>query len=327
MKIFISIAGYRDPLLYNSIVEAYSNAKNKDSLVFGVVDQSYPWESLDLNSLSFSNQIRYVRIDPYYARGVCWARNVAQSLSSDENFFFQIDSHMLFDPNWDELLIDYYYKLKQFHPKPIITAYPHNFQAVDGNILNLKKERYEGLLTMVADKDNSFIQNDTYENFYVGAIPHVITGTNPVHGYMVSANFFFSAKELIEEVPYDPFLFFSGEEHSLALRCWSHGYNIFHIPEVPVYHYYGRDYRQTIWGDNKAEEKKTVKWWELDLQSKRRLGDIVMGKIGTYGLGTERTLLQYINWTGIDYFSKTLHTKAMSGEHIFSIDYREPLEV
>lgn len=325
MKIFISIAGYRDPLLYNTISEAYKTAKHKESLVFGVVDQSYAWESLDLESFSFRNQIRYFRVDPYYARGVCWARSVAQSLSSTEDYFFQIDSHTLFDQDWDELLLDYYHKLKQYHSKPIITAYPHCFQAVDNNILDLKKERYEGLLTLVADENNSFIHNNDYENFYVGAIPHIISGSDPVHGYLASANFFFSSMSIVEEIPYDPFLFFSGEEHSLALRCWTNGYNLFHIPEMPIYHYYGRDYRTTIWQDEEIDKNKTQKWWELDLLSKNRLGEIVRGKTGTYGCGPERTLNDYINWTGIDYFSRTLLPKAKTGEEIFSVDYREKI--
>lgn len=324
MKIFISCAGYRDPLLYNTIVDAYKQAKNKDSLVFGIVDQSFPWEKLDIDILPFKDQIKYFRVDPFYARGVCWARSVAQSLSSDEDYFFQIDSHTMFDADWDSILIDNYNSLAEYHEKPVITSYPHNFQAENNNIFALKKEVYNGLLTLVADENNSFIHVDAYDNFYVGALPNIIQKEEPVHGYLASANFFFSSMKVVQEVPYDPFLFFSGEEHSLALRLYTNGYDIFHIPNVPIYHYYGRGYRTTIWSDENTENKKQEKWWEMDLRSKLRLKELVQGRLtGVYGLGTKRTLEQYIKFSGIDYLNKKISPEAKTGENIFSIPWKE----
>ena len=300
MKIFISIVSYRDPLLYSTLVDAYKKAKNKKDLIFGIVDQSYAWESIDLNSIPFRKQVRYHRVDPQYARGVCWARNIAQSLYLDEEFFLQVDSHTLFDQFWDMTLIDQFQELRLYHKKPVISAYPHAFEAVDNNILNLRKTKYDGLLTLIADEENAFIHNDNYENYYVGTKTHIIDKKEPVHGFMIGANFLFLSGESVEEIPYDPFLFFSGEEHSLALRYYTSGYDIFHVPNVPVYHYYGRDYRTTMWSDEKVQNTKTVKWWQMDIKSKERLKQIVCGKVGTYGLGSERTLEQYIRWTGIE---------------------------
>lgn len=323
--IFISMVGYRDPLLYNSLVEAFKNAKYKDRLKFGVVDQSFAWETIDWNSLPFKNQVSYLRFDPEYARGVCWARNLAQSLYQGEDFYFQVDSHTLFDQDWDDILVSQYNDIKLFHEKPVISAYPHAFEAVNNNILDLKKTKYSGLMALIADEENSFIFNEDYENYYVGTKTHIIDKKEPVHGYMIGGNFLFLAGESVEEVPYDPFLFFSGEEHSLALRYYTHGYNIFHVPEIPVYHYYGRDYRTTMWSDDKVQDKKPVKWWQMDLKSKARLKDIVCGKVGTYGLGSVRTVEQYINWCGIDYFSKKLEPHAKTGEFIFEIDYRNKI--
>ena len=325
MKIFISIVGYRDPLLYKTITEAYKNAKNKNDLVFGVVDQSYAWETIDFHSLPFRRQVRYLRVDPQYARGVCWARNLAQSLHSGEEYFFQVDSHTLFDQFWDTTLIEQFNELKLYHKKPVISSYPHAFEAVDNNILNLKKTKYDGLMTLIADEENAFIHSEKYENYYVGTKTHIIDSKDPVHGYMIGANFLFLGGESVEEVPYDPFLYFSGEEHSLALRYYTHGYNIFHVPNIPVYHYYGRDYRTTIWSDDKVEQTKPVKWWQLDIRSKKRLKEIVCGKTGTYGLGDQRTVEQYINWSGIDYFSRRLEPRSKTGETVFNIDYRNKI--
>jgi hypothetical protein len=325
MKIFISIVSYRDPLLYSTITEAYKNARNKHNLVFGVVDQSYAWETIDFNSFPFRKQVRYLRFDPFYARGVCWARNLAQSLYSGEDFYFQVDSHTLFDEDWDLTLIEQFNDIRAYHDKPVISAYPHAFEAVNNNILNLRKTKYDGLLTLVADEENAFIFSEKYENYYVGTKTHIIDKKEPVHGYMIGGNCLFLEGKSVEEVPYDPFLFFSGEEHSLALRYYTHGYDIFHVPEIPVYHYYGRDYRTTMWGDDNVEDKKPVKWWEMDLLSKKRLKEIVCGKVGTYGLGQKRTVEQYINFCGIDYFSKMLEPRSKIGQGVFELDYRKPI--
>ena len=330
MKIFISISSYRDPLLYNTIVDAYRNAKYKNNLVFGIVDQSFAWETIDLKSLPFRDQIRYTRIDPLYTRGPCWARHLCQTLHSDEQFYLQIDSHTIFDSCWDQYLINEYWNVKAFHDKPIITQYPAAFEAVDRNILNLKKvSKCRETYTMIACSDNVF--TDDYPeigNYYVGAETLILDERKIVHGFLMAAGLLFTEAKFIEEVPYDPYLFFCGEEPSLALRFFTHGYNIFHIPNMPIYHHYGNAYRTPIWSDHNIEDAKQMKWWELDNLSRQRLKRIVTGEVkGAYGLGTQRTLEQYKEYCGIDYLNRKLddEDKARRGIGIFDIEYTNKL--
>lgn len=321
MQIFVSIVSYRDPLLWTTVVEAYNNAKYRDSLVFGIVDQGWPKETIDIDAIPFKNQIRYLRFDPQYARGVCWARNVAQSLWAGERYYFHCDSHTLFDSDWDEKFILQLEMLREWHERPAITAYPSAFLAVDNDIRNLQRTKLSGCLTLIADENHGF-KGDS--DMYVGTKCHIIEAHEPVHGYMASGNCLFTVGQFCQEVPYDPYLYFSGEEHSLALRMWTHGYNIFHVNDIPVYHHYGRDYRQTAWGDQTVEDARPVKWWEHDVRSKQRLREIVQGRdVGIYGLGTKRTLQQYIDYTGIDYHNRMLHDKAKWGLGVFEQDWRK----
>lgn len=317
MTIFISIASYRDALLSNTVINAYDNAKYKDSLIFSIIDQAFLGEVIDIPSLSFKNQIRYLRIDPEYARGAAWPRNIAQSYWNGEDFYLQIDSHTMFDPNWDDILINQYNELKKYHNKPIITTYPHSFEVIEKDIKNLKKNRFEGLL--VLRPSDKFEVND----MYLHTCATMISSDRPVHGYLISGNFLFTSGEVCEEVPYDPYLYFSGEEHSYALRLWTHGYNIFHVTQVPVYTNYNRDYRILSWGDK--DDQRTIKWWEYDLRSKERLKKIVTGEnVGKYGLGNMRTLDQYKKWSGIDYKNRIIYK-----EHIddaFSVDYKNNID-
>ena len=62
------------------------------------------------------------------------------------------------------------------------------------------------------------------------------------------------------------------------------------------------------------------------MRSKSRLADVVTGKdVGKYGLGTDRTLDEYIKLTGIDYLTRTTDARAKNGQHVFNQDYRLPL--
>ena len=119
--IFISIAAYKDKLLPITINEAYSKAKYKDNLVFGIFEQNTDVDSINLNNFEFKDQIRYKRVDPETTKGVCWARKNVQDMYQNETYYFQIDAHTLFDQDWDEYIIDHLKESKKFSlfAKPI----------------------------------------------------------------------------------------------------------------------------------------------------------------------------------------------------------------
>ena len=49
----------------------------------------------------------------------------------DEDYFLQIDSHTIFEKNWDDYLLNYIKTIKRIIDKPIISAYPRGFEVVD----------------------------------------------------------------------------------------------------------------------------------------------------------------------------------------------------
>src|SRR3712207_6711970 len=103
MRIFISIASYCDPVLPFTLQRATATASAPQHLHFGVVDQSPAgaprW------SMRGPARLSQVHLDVADARGPCWARAIAMSLYDGEDWFLQLDSHMDFDPGWDERLI------------------------------------------------------------------------------------------------------------------------------------------------------------------------------------------------------------------------------
>jgi hypothetical protein len=321
-RILVSIASYRDPLLGWTIRDAYENATNKDHLFFAVVEQAFESEALDYRSLPFSKQIRYIRVNPEQSRGCCWARSVAQTLWGNEDYYFQIDSHIGFDPGWDTLMHAAMQHLREHHDRPLITNMPYALEAKDDDIVNnpvrkIRDDKEFQELTRICRP----VQKETTfkDNYFIGVQCDYVPKKNFVPGYLVAAGCLFTLGKWVEEVPYDPYLFFEGEEQSIALRSWTHGYSIFHISPLMFYHYYISAYKQRFWSD---DVEKQSPWQALNERSFNRLQKIVTGDdMGIYGLGTRRSLHDYIRFTGIDYLNKKVEPKAMD-KSVFSGDYR-----
>ena len=315
-KIFVNIASYRDSLLTNTIKQAYNNAIYKQNIVFGVVEQEYQNESLDLDSLPFKNQVQYLRIDPEQSRGCCWARSIAQSMWQGEEYYLQIDSHTEFDPGWDHSYTTKMEELKRWHKKPIITGYPYGFDYKNGVITKHIRPKDPVIDIIKVVKENCFVNG-----YYIHAKGGLFrTKEQFTHAFMLSAGSLFTLGSFVEDIPYDPFLFFSGEEQSLALRAWTKGYDIFHTSKIPLYHCYDNSYRKLYW-DN--DEIKLTNWSQLEKNSMNRLQKIVTGEyIGSYGIGTERSIEDFVNWSGIDYNNKICAPKTYSDIGMFNLDYR-----
>ena len=305
MKIFISIASYQDALLPVTINSAYTQAKFKDNVFFGVVDQSKM--KLDFSKSNISNQISYLHIDPADARGPCWARAMAQTLMNDESYFLQIDSHTVFEKDWDEYLLNYLKIIKKNHNKPVISAYPRGFEVVDMEKRHFRKlqENDDSTHVMVLDQERVF--KDGYFSMQKG-IP---TGSKEIYkGFLLSAGFIFSERNYVEEVPYDPHLYFEGEETTLALRTFTNGYDIFHIPKTPLFHCYVSEtdqFKRPLHWHADEEKDRKLKWDVFHKKSKSRINSIIEEKLsGAYGLGSGRTIDDYRDISGIDIKNKKI---------------------
>ena len=60
----------------------------------------------------------------------------------------------------------------------------------------------------------------------------------PMKGAFIAGGFFFTKSDFIKEVPYDPNLYFIGEEISLGVRAYTHGWDVYYPNKVVIYHNY-----------------------------------------------------------------------------------------
>ena len=294
MKIFIQIASYRDPQLIPTIKDCLDNAKYPKKLVFGICRQYHPDDKFDdLSEYEKDKRFRIINVLYSESKGVCWARNQVQQLYKNEEYTLQIDSHMRFEKDWDETLINMIKQLQdKGFKKPLLTGYVSSF-----NPENDPAERVREPWRMSFDR---FIPEGAVF-FLPETIPNWQTMTEPVRARFYSAHFAFTIGDFAKEVQHDPEFYFHGEEISIAVRAFTHGYDLFHPHKVIIWHEYTRKGRTKQWDDDKEWHLKN----NLSHKKNRQLfgmdGEEVTMDFGKYGFGTKRTLREYEMYSGLKF--------------------------
>lgn len=301
--IFVSIASYRDPECPLTINNLIQNASNKSNLRIIVCQQN---DKNDIDALKgnelYKNQIKIIRLDYLEAKGPTYARHLIQQKYNSEEFYLQIDSHTLFEKDWDTKLID---SINDLPEKSCITQYlPEynrntkkikSFSVRDGlkviNISNL--DGFSRISSKFVNQSN--LQNQLYMS----------------NGW--SGCFSFSRGNICQDAPIDPYtpeLFF-GEEMDIAIRLYTRGWN-FYSPNYPIaYTNFTRSYRKTFWNKRNYNKNITLisririhyRLNTLPIKYKKLIEEkypelLIDEKYFT--LGNVRTLAEYENLIGLD---------------------------
>jgi len=291
--IFIQIASYRDPQLLPTIKSILENAKYPKNIRFGICRQYHPEDGFDsLDEYKDDNRFRVVDVLYSESKGVCWARNQVQQLYKNEKYTLQIDSHMRFEKNWDDTLIKMLKGLqKDGYNKPLLTGYVSSFDPD-----NDPEGRVTDPWRMVFDR---FIPEGAVF-FLPEIIPDWKKLKSPVPARFYSAHFCFTLGEFSKEVQHDPEFYFHGEEISIAVRAYTHGYDLFHPHKVVVWHEYTRKNRTKQWDDDKDWVNKNNR---AHLKNRKLFS--IDGEMfnpddfGIYGFGTKRSLKDYESYAGV----------------------------
>jgi glycosyltransferase involved in cell wall biosynthesis len=296
-KIFVQIASYRDPELVPTIRDLLDKAKYPERFTFGICWQRDETESLE----EFANDPR-VRVEEYsytQSQGLGWARNVTNKLYRGEKYTLQLDSHHRFVKNWDVMLMEDYQQALLVAKKPVITTYCTPFDTKEpvekaGQTPTLMSQ-YE------FSSDKLLMSKPAY-------ITDFKTRKHVIRARTISGHFYFVEGNFINEVPYDPDIYFGGytEETTMSIRAYTKGYDFFSPYRMLMWHEYTRKYRPKHWEDHgiKSETKKTSGERDIFARQKTRqlFGQDDYGiDLGAYGLGTERTVHDYEVFGGFDF--------------------------
>jgi len=291
-KIFVQIAAYRDPELIPTLKDMISHAKNPENLVIGIAwqhSEEDEWDKLD----EFKNDSRFKIIDINHkeSKGVCWARHAVQQLYDGEEYTLQIDSHMRFAKDWDNSLIEMIKSLQwKGYKKPLLTSYVSSFDPS-----NDPKGRTQVPWRMEFDR---FIPEGAVF-FLPASIPNYKELNEPVASRFYSAHFCFTVGEFAKEVQHNPEYYFHGEEISIAVRAYTHGYDLFHPHKIVAWHEYTRKGRTKQWDDDKEWFKKNNQSHLMNRKLFGMDGEKQEGHDSLYGFGKVRTLRDYEKYAGL----------------------------
>jgi hypothetical protein len=295
MEIFVQIASYRDPQLIPTIDDMLDNAKYPENLRIGICHQYHPEDEFsNLSKYRLDDRFRIIDVLYSESKGACWARHQIQQVYSGETYTLQIDSHMRFEQNWDVTLIEMINQLqKDGHKKPLLTGYVPSYDPD-----NDPNGRVNAPWRMSFDR---FIPEGAVF-FLPETIPDWEQLTSPVPARFYSAHFCFTLGQFSEEVQHDPEFYFHGEEISIGVRAFTHGYDLFHTHKVVIWHEYTRKGRTKQWDDDKDWVNKNNLAHKKNRQLFGMDGEVELD-FGKYGFGTERTLKDYEKYSGLK-FSK-----------------------
>lgn len=277
-------------MLNFTVKSALEKARFPERLAFGIIDQNFSSAEADVPRGKW--RMAYVLIDPHHSRGASWARSLAMTLYSEEEYFLQIDSHTCFDRNWDITLIDTIETIaaNSANKKIIVSTRPFAFEVgPDGNI---KKGRFTPCTLKMVPKSNVVDLADPVMLFSCENSKEM----RDLPGFQVSAAFLFARGHFVEEIPYDPFMYFHGEEQNISIRAYTHGWDIWHPNRVPLYHLYKKRQAQEapLHWDKFFDEKRNERWHDLRTRANQRLQLLIQGKAqGVYGLGSIRSVDNY----------------------------------
>jgi len=260
-----------------------------------------------------NGQIRVLYVHESEALGPAMARYYASKLWGGETYFIQTDSHLQFAVEWDDKYRKEMKACKSF-PKVVLSSYPPGFNP--GNKNTVRESNGARLCHCETNKldPNPIIRINTGSSY--NGIEE-----SPTQIPFIAAGFFFTRAEFLVDVPFDPFIpwCFMGEEIALSLRAWTHGWDIYAPRKNLIAHQYrpGRMGLPKFWecvaklykrpGMNNELQKPVIKRIKnlaayptaSDEKIKQEGHEFVLIDKEYYGLGSERTREEYMEFAGI----------------------------
>ena len=217
----------------------------------------------------------------------------------------QIDSHMRFEPDWDENLLAMLGRCAS--DRPLLSTYPPGYRPPD----QLERDYLFGMRAKEFDRWGTLLM--IAKPMKTSEAPK-----QPIVGAFSSACMLFGSSEIIRDVPYDPHLYFFGEEISLTVRLWTNGWDIFHPNSLAIYHNWKREGRTTHFDDHNN-------WGKLNELARKRVAHLLgvgpttdqdaLIDLDRYGLGEQRSLPEYEAFSGVTFSTQNLSEAALTGTY------------
>jgi hypothetical protein len=209
---------------------------------------------------------------------------------------------MRFEKNWDDEMIKMIKKLqKKGHKKPLLTGYVSSFDP-DNDPEGRTQEPWRMAFDRFTPEGVVFFLPET--------IPGWKELKEPIPARFYSAHYCFTLGQFSTEVQHDPEFYFHGEEISITVRAYTHGYDLFHPHKVLIWHEYTRKGRTKQWDDDKDWHRKNV---ACHIKNRQLLGVDGEKYDGDYSewFGTERTIRDYEKYAGLLFSKRAIQQETL----------------
>jgi len=282
-RILVLIASYRDPDVANTVASALAQAAYPEHVRFAICDQFDEFTQGVLDPWSDDPRFSIDSVDHRESKGCGWARSRTFRLHDDEPYVLQIDAHTRFAARWDVRYIDMLESIAV--EKPLLTTYPPHFTIGDDGAISYDLDAGVQVLYVdeVTDDLTTLQKTDVLHDLSV-------PGRSPT----LAAGQIFTRGSFCRDVPYDPGIYFAGEEISLAARAFTHGYDLYCPNENLIWHLYDHG-RPKHWDDHDDHR-------DANRSTAERLQQLFRGPpdaLGEYGLGQVRSLAEFERRAGI----------------------------
>ncbi len=295
-KVFVAIASYRDKECQWTVRDLFEAAAFPDRIMVGICWQFDALQDTAcfLEPYPYPNQVKVINVTLQQTRGACWAKSMALSLVTDEDYVLLIDSHMRFAKGWDAEMIN---MLKETgNQKGFLSSYPAGYEPPNQRRFNTPR------LAPVKFFDRVMSQNSV-----------LLDMSKPIVSYLMAGGYMFCERAMIEQVPYDPHLYFIGEEIAHAARFFTHGWVGYAPHKCLIHHYYTRKTSVKHWEDEKE------RWSKINAASYKRVrhllgiertsDELALVDIEKYCLGTERSLTEFQASIGVNFNAQVIDRK------------------
>lgn len=301
--IWLMVASYRDFQCPETVASALSRAEVPTRLKISIVEQNAPGDvPCDCQNntsilCQYASQIWVYKMDSTKASGPVYARHIGTRMYRGEAFAMQIDAHVQFVRAWDTSLIEQWRATG--NEMAVLSTYLTDVQeSIDADGRSRRNTR-----PIMCNSDFEGRPPARYlrHNAQPEEVP-AIQGT-PMMQPFWAAGFSFARGHFVHRVPYDCCLpmVFMGEEISIGIRAWTHGYDMYTPEHSVVFHEYAqkssRRHKVHFFWENKgrsnADSMASLKRLTALIGMAPDVVDFDSTDADKYGLGTVRQVDEF----------------------------------
>ena len=303
-KIFINIPCYQDPEIWETISNFLDNAQYPERVYFGITNQTDN-PKLHEEVLERFLNVKMHLLVPGSLAGCQPARLKSHEFYNGEDYYLNMDSHMRSIKNWDSLIIEELKNINKEYGDSVLTGYVAAYDKDDKNKDIVLDVDYTTVFNMNEQNVNHFMKHGIPQFI---SYPHVTN--KPIPSPYISGHFFFTTGKALQDSPFVKDILFTEEEIFMAVRFFTAGYNLFQPIRTYVYHRYGRNGRRLFWEDFPE------KWYQKSEESKNFVINVFQNEIVSKenGLLDKRTLLEFEEYSGIDFRNRKLSEDVIKGK-------------